>query len=301
MSGREARLPAQAKVNLYLRILAREASGYHQIETIFLRLALADEVVVRTGVGGRTVDCHGADVGPMELNLAYRAAMALRDAGGPDTFAIEIEKRIPVGAGLGGGSADAAAVLRALNALSDSPLPDDQLLGLAATLGADVPFLTSGAVMALAWGRGERMLVLEPPPSRTVVLLVPPFAISTAEAYAWLDADLRQPASVPRPRIWRSDDLSGWPALSAIAHNDFEHLVAARHPEIDELASDLRAAGASSALMSGSGSAVFGIFSAGLPATDAALQRSAGLMQTESAVASPWRIEGTYSPTRRST
>lgn len=263
MSGREARLPAQAKINLYLRILAREASGYHQIETIFLRLALADEVVVRTGVRGRALDCRGDDVGPMERNLAWRAAMALREAGGPDTFEIEIQKRIPVGAGLGGGSADAATVLRALNALSDRPLPDDQLLVLAATLGADVPFLTSGAVMAMAWGRGERMLAVEPPPSRPVLLLVPPFSMSTAEAYRWLDAHTNAPATVPR--IWHPEQFAGWPALASLAHNDFEEVVVGRHPQVGELLGELRAMGASPAMMSGSGSTVFGLFDEAIP------------------------------------
>jgi 4-diphosphocytidyl-2-C-methyl-D-erythritol kinase len=257
------RVLAQAKVNLYLRILAREASGYHQIETIFLRLALADEVVVRTGVAGRTLDCRGADVGPLERNLAWRAAMALRDAGGPDTFAIEIDKRIPVRAGLGGGSADAAAVLRALNSLSENPLPDEELLALAATLGADVPFLTSDAVMALAWGRGDRMRALDPPPSLPVVLLVPPFPISTADAYAWLDAYGRAPA--PAPRLWHSDDFVGWPALASLAHNDFETVVSARHPEVSELVRELRYLGASPAMMSGSGSTVFGVFREEVP------------------------------------
>ncbi len=257
------RVLAHAKVNLYLRILAREASGYHQIETVFLRLALADEVVVRTGVAGRTVDCRGDDVGPMERNLAYRAAMALREAGGPDGFEIEIQKRIPIGAGLGGGSADAAAVLRGLNALSDSPLPDDALLGLAATIGADVPFLASSAVMALAWGRGERMLALDPPPSRPVILLVPPFAISTADAYAWLDAGSETPA--PAPRLWRADQFVDWPELAALAQNDFEAAVRSRHSDIGLLLETVSALGASPALMSGSGSAVFGVFGDSIP------------------------------------
>ncbi len=258
-------MQAQAKVNLYLRILAREASGYHQIETIFLRLALADEVVVRTGVAGRTLDCRGADVGPVERNLAWRAAMALRDAGGPDTFAIEIEKRIPVGAGLGGGSADAGAVLRALNSLSESPLPDDKLLAVAATLGADVPFLTSDAVMALAWGRGERMLALDPPPSRPVVLLVPPLSISTPDAYTWMDAHA---ASATAPRLWQAADFLGWPALASLAYNDFEHVVVSRHSEVGDMLKLLRSSGASPAMMSGSGSAVFGVFDDSFTALD---------------------------------
>ena len=260
------RVLARAKINLFLRILAREASGYHQIETIFLRLALADEVVVRTGVAGRTLDCRGADVGPMERNLAWRAAMALRHAGGADTFAIEIDKRIPVGAGLGGGSANAAAVLRALNSLSENPLPDEQLIALAATLGADVPFLTTDATMALAWGRGERMLALDPPRSMPVVLLVPPFAISTADAYAWLDANGL--ASGPAPRLWRPEEFVGWRALASLAHNDFESVVSARHPEVSELVRELRRMGALPAMMSGSGSTVFGVFREGVPPDD---------------------------------
>lgn len=257
MSTRAARVNAQAKVNLRLRILAREASGFHQLETIFLRLTLADEVTVRTGVHGRTLDSRGAEVGPVERNLAYRAAMALRDAGGADTFAIEIEKRIPVGAGLGGGSADAAAALRALNALSPKPLPEAELLALAAPLGADVPFLTSRAVMALAWGRGERMLALDAPPERPVVVLVPPFGISTAEAYAWFDDSAGPPPM--ESRVWHPEELANWPALAGLAHNDFEPVVMARHPEVAELLATLRGAGCALAMMSGSGSAVFGI------------------------------------------
>jgi 4-diphosphocytidyl-2-C-methyl-D-erythritol kinase len=261
VSGTEVRILAQAKINLYLRILARESSGYHQLETLFLRLTLADEIVVRTGVTGRTVDCRGADAGPMERNLAYRAALAMRDAGGPDTFAIEIEKRIPIGAGLGGGSADAAAVLRALNAAAARPLPDEQILALAGRLGADVPFLASGSAMALAWGRGERMLAIEPPPSRPVLVLAPPFGVSTPAAYGWIDA-----AQTPRaaPRLLVPEALAGWSALERLAHNDFEPVVVDRHPEIAGLIGALRTAGANPAMMSGTGSAVFGVFS-GMP------------------------------------
>lgn len=258
---RTARVNAQAKVNLRLRILAREASGFHQLETIFLRLTLADEVTVRVGGHGRSLDVTGAETGPMERNLAYRAAMAYRDAGGPDAFAIELKKNIPVGAGLGGGSADAAAVLRALNALAPRPLSDEQLLALAAPLGADVPFLTSNATMALAWGRGERMLELAPPEQRRVVLFVPPVPVSTTEAYEWFDEAAGPPP--PEARVWHPEELRDWSALAAIAHNDFEPVISAHHPIIAELANDLRAMGASPVLMSGSGSAVYGVMPPG--------------------------------------
>ena len=148
-SGRTARTVAQAKVNLFLRVLAREADGYHQIETLFCRLELGDDVAVRVGVGGRSLDCAGdalptEGLGPVERNLAWRAAVMYADATGwPNDWSIEIAKRIPVGGGLGGGSSDAGAVLRCLNQLAPSPLSDDELLALAAPLGADVPFLTT--------------------------------------------------------------------------------------------------------------------------------------------------------------
>ena len=167
-----ARTLAQAKVNLFLRVLAREANGYHQLETLFCRLDLGDDVVVRTNVRGRSLDCQGDVIppnglGPVEWNLAWRAATAYSEATGwPNDWAIEIQKRIPVGGGLGGGSADAGAVLRCLNALNPTPLPPHALLGIAGQLGADVPFLTSEASFALAWGRGERMLRIAPIPAR---------------------------------------------------------------------------------------------------------------------------------------
>jgi 4-diphosphocytidyl-2-C-methyl-D-erythritol kinase len=258
MSEQAATLLACGKVNQRLRVLGRDPSGYHILETIFLRIELADQVTVRTGVSGRSVDCRGAELGPMERNLAYRAAMSLREAGGPEDFAIEIEKRIPVGAGLGGGSADAAAVLQGLNALSAKPLPHEALLRLAGELGADVPFLVSGAPMALAWGRGERLIPLGAPPVRQLVLLVPPFQVSTADAYRWWD-ESRSSADA-EPMVWKAGKLGDWQELSRLARNDLEPVVAARHPEISGMRQALLDAGASIAMMSGSGSVVFGVF-----------------------------------------
>src|SRR6188472_3643240 len=134
---RVARVAAQAKINLRLRILAREESGYHQIETLFLRLMLADDVVVRIIDGARSLDTTGAvdprQLGPVERNLAWRAATAYADATGwPAGFAIELTKEIPIGGGLGGGSADAGAVLRALDALAPTPIGEPALLAIAA-------------------------------------------------------------------------------------------------------------------------------------------------------------------------
>ncbi|HEX6574173.1 MAG TPA: 4-(cytidine 5'-diphospho)-2-C-methyl-D-erythritol kinase, partial [Gemmatimonadaceae bacterium] len=184
------RVAAQAKLNLHLRVLSREESGYHSIETIFHRIDLADDVLVEVTTRERSLDVEGIDTGPVESNLAWKAAeLYAAHNRWPGGFRIELEKRIPVGAGLGGGSADAAAVLRALNAMSPQPMAAQGLLSLASKLGADVGFLTGDSVMALAWGRGERMLSLTPLPCHDVLLMTPDFSVSTADAYRWLDED----------------------------------------------------------------------------------------------------------------
>jgi 4-diphosphocytidyl-2-C-methyl-D-erythritol kinase len=261
----EARVLAQAKINLFLRVLGRENDGYHSIETLFLRLDVADVVRIRVGDGDeRVIHCHGpmcpaGGLGPPERNLAYRAAAAYAEATGwPRSFAIHIEKNVPVGGGLGGGSADAAAVLRALDAMAPQAAGPETVARIAARLGADVPFLASDSVCALAWGRGERMLDLRPPPRRQVELLVPPFGISTRWAYEQLAATWGD--ITPRPAMHRVAELSSWEHLASLAVNDLEPVVSARYPEIASCVIALRARGARVAMMSGSGSTVFGIF-----------------------------------------
>lgn len=271
MSAHVARVAAQAKLNLGLRVLARERGGHHEIETLFARIALADVVTVRPRDEGRTLEVHGVDVGATEQNLAYRAAVAYGDATGwPRGFAIDIEKRIPVGGGFGGGSADAGGVLRALNALAPEPVGSAALLRIAMTLGADVPYLTTTEPFALAWGRGERMLALPALPERAVLLVLPGFPIETATAYAWLAAS--RPADVPSPRMVSVPELTSWETLQPHVVNDFEAVVAEHHPEIPAIIAQLREAGASIAGMTGSGSALFGIvplFSDTAPITSA--------------------------------
>jgi 4-diphosphocytidyl-2-C-methyl-D-erythritol kinase len=272
---------AQAKINLRLRILARESAGYHQLETLFLRLELADTVRVRRTSGERTLDVLGdadaAALGPVERNLAWRAAEAyLRYRAMDGGFGIEIEKRIPIGGGLGGGSADAAAVLRALDAMADEPLSDPELLRIAAALGADVPFLTTSDPYALAWGRGERMLALPPLPSRAVLLIVPGFGVNTAQAYRWLAAsrDAADFVAGAEPSMIRPGSLSEWDAVAALAENDFQPVVARRHPAIGEHVAALQALECVVSMMSGSGSTVFGVGNA--PDFEFSVEDSAG-------------------------
>jgi 4-diphosphocytidyl-2-C-methyl-D-erythritol kinase len=265
-----ARVSAQAKVNLRLRILAREASGYHQLETLFLRLALADEVMVRATDGPRSLDAAGAIdprlLGSPERNLAWRAAESYAAAAGwPAGFAIELEKHIPVGGGLGGGSADAGAVLRALDAMAPAPLGEAGLLAIAASLGADVSFLASEHAYALAWGRGERLLALAAPPEREVLLVLPSFAVNTADAYGWLAARRDAPAPRDAAAVLVPALLGDWPTIARLAINDFEPVIAARHPLIDAVLARLREHGCAPALMSGSGSTLFGVLPAGAP------------------------------------
>lgn len=264
-AGTTARTLAQAKVNLVLRILAREANGYHQLETLFCRLEIGDDVAVRTDVRGRSLDCTGdalpsGGLGPVERNLAWQAAATYASAAGwPNEWAIEIDKRIPVGGGLGGGSADAGAVLRCLNALAPRPLSRQDLLALAGPLGADVPFLSIDAPVALGWGRGERLLELPALTAREAVLVCFPFGVATRDAYAWLD----QAGGGGGGAVARSlEDYATWASVSRIAHNDFEAVVAPRFADIATALTALRAHAANRgdpdaiALLAGSGATV---------------------------------------------
>lgn len=255
------RVAAQAKLNLFLRVLARETSGYHQVETLFCRIALADEVHLRLTSGARSLACDGpampaAGLGPPERNLAWRAADAYLAAAGLNAgFAIEITKHIPVGGGLGGGSSNAAAVLRILNRLAPSPLPQATLLSLAGVLGADVTFLTSPAALALAWGRGERMLALPALPPVPCTLVAAPFGVNTAEAYGWVSAD---GLAAPTPRLVRSEDLGSWDGVKALSHNDFERPVFARLPVLAAAFAAVTAVDPA-ARMTGSGATLFAL------------------------------------------
>src|SRR5467141_4433968 len=190
------RVLADAKINLFLRILARESSGFHQIETAFALLELADELVVRRTESGVTLEVEGPDLGPSDENLTVRAARLVLDAtGNRFGVAIKLTKRIPVRAGLGGGSSDGAAALHAVNALAGNAVPRHELQHFAAKLGADVAFFASGAALAVAWGRGERQFRLAAPAPHPALLAVPPIPVATPDAYAWWDAQNRSPAS----------------------------------------------------------------------------------------------------------
>ena len=264
---RVARVQAQAKVNLFLRVYAdRDGDGYHALFTAFQRIDLADDVVVRSGGGSRSLDVSGPTVpegglGPVEKNLAYRAALAFTQhprVTMPRGFSIELTKRIPVGGGLGGGSADAGAVLRALNAIAPRPLSGAELHEIAASLGSDVPFLTSEHAFAYATGRGEKLTPAEAPPDRPVIIIVPSFGVATKDAYSWLDHDRPTDDRERLPEIGAAGAFQGWRAFATVG-NDFEAVVEKRHPILREYREMLDEAGAVLSRLAGSGSSVFGV------------------------------------------
>jgi 4-diphosphocytidyl-2-C-methyl-D-erythritol kinase len=252
---------APAKINLFLRVLAHEDDGYHGIETLFCRLGLADELAAeRVSEAGVAIVVEGADTGPAEANLAVRAAQAVLDATGR-RFGVRLTltKRIPVGAGLGGGSADAAAALDAVNELAGHAVPRSELLHAAARLGADVPFCLSDAPLALAWGHGERLLRLPPLPSAPVLLLIPSVAVRTAEAYGWID-EARIPAGRRGGLALDTASLGGWSDVARMAGNDFESVVFGRVAPIRDAFEALARTHPLLCRMTGSGSALFAVY-----------------------------------------
>ena len=246
--------PAHAKLNVFLRVLGRRDDGYHDVETLLLPISLADHVTVETAdeltlsLEGPAADGVPAD----DTNLALRAARSLAaEAGGAQTRGarIRIEKRIPVAAGLGGGSADAATTLLLLDELWGTEMGRDGLERLAAEVGSDVPALLLGEPV-YARGRGE---IVEPVLLQTTTWVVKPFAfgVSSGDAYAWWD---ERAATGPDPgALIAAAEAGNDELLGSALYNDLQGPVAAHHREISETASAFVDAGARGAVMSGSG------------------------------------------------
>lgn len=253
-------LAAHAKVNLFLHVLARETGGYHQIETLFCRIDLADSLEIEGSSAGIELDVEGESLGEPQENLVWRAADQYHEqANLRPAVRIRLLKRIPAGAGLGGGSSDAAMTLLALNDLYGGPLDRSALLALAGSLGSDVPFFLTRASLALAWGRGDRILSLPPLPGLPVIVVVPARAMPTAEAYRALAA--RRERGLPTaPRLLGPRSLRDWDSVARLAVNDFEDTVFEAIPGLEDIRDRLRRAGARIAQLCGSGSGLFGIF-----------------------------------------
>ena len=258
---RPVTIRAHAKINLDLRVLGTRPDGFHELRTVFQALALHDTIECAPRVGPFAIECETAGVPLDRSNLVWRAAealwRALRRQPPVRDVLVRLQKRIPLQGGLGGGSADAAATLVALAHAWRVPLRPNQFVDVAATLGADVPFFLSGGT-ALGLGKGDEIYPLADLPRHWVVLLIPGFGVASADAYGWYDAErdlghgsgAREAQYVPGP----------WPSRAAQMINDLESPIARHHPEIDQMKTALRRAGALAAAMSGSGSTVFGLF-----------------------------------------
>lgn len=242
------RMKSYAKINLALDILGRREDGYHDLDTIFQQVDLADEIEVTLRDDGIIdVRCSRPELGG-EHNICYKAARLMKERFGLDVgVSVYIEKVIPVGAGLGGGSGNAAAVLKCINYLCELGLSRSELMALGAELGMDVPFHVIGGTCR-GRGRGDRISEMKPIPRRYVVIVYPGYPVSTAEAYADLAYLWIGRTGAAERMAAGYDDL--------LLHNDFEFSVFGKHPELDAIREQL----GSHALLSGSGSCVFGLY-----------------------------------------
>jgi len=252
---------AFAKVNLGLKVLGKRPDGYHEIRTVYQTVGLADilQVCISSRDRGTRLECDHQGLSSGRENLVYRAAEVWRQASGfKGGIRLRLEKRIPMGAGLGGGSSDAAVTLLMLEHLTGNHLGFAELARMGAQLGSDVPlFLIGGRV--LGCGRGEEVYPLTDLPARSCLIAFPGFSVPTAEAYAALDSLLTQSGEIRR--ITSLGKRSPFPLENwGPAENDFEKFVFARWPELAKVKGQLIRAGAETASLTGSGSALFAVF-----------------------------------------
>jgi 4-diphosphocytidyl-2-C-methyl-D-erythritol kinase len=277
------RVKAFAKINLTLRVLGIGPDGYHDLRTVLQSVALHDTLTFRAKSGADfRIECNEPECPPDPTNLVWRAAdqvwRALGRRGRPRDTVVRIAKRIPLRSGLGGGSSNAAAAIRGCAALWKADLPRERQQAIAAGLGADVAFFLDGGT-SLGVERGDLLFPMIDQPVTWVTLVIPQFGVSTTDAYEWFDQMARATAFEEgersagslakrelRSKVERASS-DGWPLVGAQSRlpavelrNDLQQAVAARHPEITRVVRELGRLGARYAAMSGSGSAVFGLF-----------------------------------------
>lgn len=250
-------IKAPAKINIRLKVIGKRPDGYHELVSIMAPVEIFDVLDLTASPGeGIEINCEGRDIPGDETNLAYRAARDfLSYAGINDKISISLSKNIPVAAGLGGGSSDAAAVLLGLNSMYSTPLSEQELHRLALKLGADVPFFIKG-VPSLATGVGE---ILEPIPNwpeAWYVIITPPIQVSTAWVYGNLKLELTSGEYDYIVNFLKNDTFT----ISMLLENDLERVTTVSFPIINTLKKLLVDAGAEGAIMSGSGPSVFGVF-----------------------------------------
>lgn len=256
---------AHAKLNLRHRVFSRDATGFHAVETILVRTDLADELTLEDADEGIVIDVHGPTaegVPTDEANLCWMAAerflhRAFPKASKRPGVRITLDKRVPHGGGLGGGSADAGTLLRLL-VRRWPKLEVRDVIEIAGDIGSDVPFAALAVPMALGWERGRRLLPLRPPRARPGLLVCPDVHVSTPEAYGWLSESDREPATASV--LPGASRLSTWSSLERLVRNDFESVVFDRHPDLGRLLEAVRELAPRVAGMSGSGSTLFALF-----------------------------------------
>ena len=253
-------LPAYAKVNLHLSVLSKRPDGNHELITLFERVGLADELRVACSgpAGGLEFSCEAPGVPSDSTNLAVRAAQLYREASGwRDGLKIQLEKKIPAGGGLGGGSSDAAAVLLALQQLSGKALAPDRLMECARNLGSDVPFFTADVPWALGRERGDK---IEPAAVEALLwhlLVTPDFPIPTKEVYRAFKLTGPPPDAT---LLFRALEQRKIPRIRGLLFNVLEPTVEALYPEIRRVKSDVEViTGLSKSMVSGSGSSIFAL------------------------------------------
>jgi len=259
-------LESPAKINLFLKITGKRPDGYHELVSLMCGISLRDKIVLRPGTEAISVTCDYPGVPEDATNLAALAAAVFYEHHQvPERVAIEIEKQIPAGAGLGGGSSNAATVLKGLNAFYGLPLTPDELAVLGATIGADVPFFLFGRP-AVATGIGDRLTTFEGLDRCKVLVIYPGFGIPTADVYKKLNLGLTKCENHLKSFFLKQNGFI--PAQHLC--NDLETVVIPRYPEIAAVKKRLIENGAEGALMSGSGSSIFGLFAESQTAQTAA-------------------------------
>jgi 4-diphosphocytidyl-2-C-methyl-D-erythritol kinase len=265
MASRGLEVSAPGKINLILRILDRRPDQYHNLWSLIQAVDLADTVTIEESNSACIVlSCEGAELPEDSQNLAYRAAAAaVARIGRTGGVRIRIQKRVPVAAGMGGGSSDAAATIRGLAALFDTRWSPEEMSAIGRDIGSDVPVFFYGPT-AVVEGRGERVTPLTPPPTAWVVLVNPGISIATAWAYERLAENRQHMGGVvsPPPRLAVTSHVAlNWPEVLRYVENDFGPIMEKLHPVLREIRLLLLERGAQAALLSGSGSTVFGVYS----------------------------------------
>ncbi|MDP8299945.1 MAG: 4-(cytidine 5'-diphospho)-2-C-methyl-D-erythritol kinase [Candidatus Tantalella remota] len=255
------KITAPAKINLYLEVLSKRDDGFHEIETLFERISLSDEISVEFAQGPTRITCSDSGIPTGEDSLLYRTVSAFNEKTSKKaSFVIDLKKNIPVAAGLGGGSTDAASLLLALNELSGYPLDNKELTEIGRSLGADIAFFLTDCRFAMGRRRGDVIETLESQLEMSHILVNPPFGVSTKEVYNNISGfTLTKKKGVDRmfSAFLKRRDIEG---LAENLHNDLQTLVLRDFPVLAGVFSEMKKAGSRGSLLSGSGPTVFGIF-----------------------------------------